>query len=309
MEVPDRLPPAWAHAIDVYGRHLRDERMLADHTVTAYLRDARQLGGFCTGFAIDDPDEVVPLVLRRYLAALVADGYARASVARKAATIRSFFTLAIRRGLVGRHPAAALGTPKGTRRLPRVLRPAQARALLTAPPADTPVGLRDRALLELLYASGARVSEAVGLDVDAADLATATVRLHGKGDKQRLVPLGEPACQALERWLAQGRPVLLAAASESRPDDGGVFVNTRGRRLSPRGAYTIVEQAGRAAGLGRISPHTLRHSYATHLLQGGADLRSVQELLGHAALSTTQTYTHLSREHVRSSYDHAHPRA
>lgn len=309
MEVPDRLPPAWDHALDVYGRHLRDERMLAHHSVAAYLRDARQLAGFCAGFGIDDPDEVAPLVLRRYLAALVAEQYARASVARKAATVRSLYTLLARRALVRRDPSAALATPKGTRHLPRVLRRDQVRALLTAPDPATPVGLRDRALLELLYASGARVSEAVGLDLDAVDLATAMVRLHGKGDKQRLVPLGEPACRAVERWLGDGRPALVAQAPATPLEGEAVFVNSRGRRLSPRGAYAIVEGAGRATGLGRVGPHTLRHSYATHLLEGGADLRSVQELLGHAALSTTQTYTHLSRTHLRSSYDHAHPRA
>jgi len=309
VEVPGRLPPAWDHALDVYGRHLRDERMLADHSVAAYLRDARQLAGFCAGFGIDDPDEVAPLVLRRYLAALVAEQYARASVARKAATVRSLYTLLTRRGLVRPDPSAALSTPKGTRYLPRVLRRDQVRALLTAPAPATPVGLRDRALLELLYASGARVSEAVGLDLGAVDLATAMVRLQGKGDKQRLVPLGEPACRAVERWLGAGRPALLSQAPATPLDGEAVFVNSRGRRLSPRGAYAIVESAGRAAGLGRVGPHTLRHSYATHLLEGGADLRSVQELLGHAALSTTQTYTHLSRTHLRSSYDHAHPRA
>ncbi|HVM00944.1 MAG TPA: tyrosine recombinase XerC [Egibacteraceae bacterium] len=308
MEVPGRLPPAWEHALAAYRIHLCDERMLADHSVAAYTRDARQLAQFCAGFAIDDPDEVAPLVLRRYLASLVADGYARASVARKAATARSLFALLRRKGLVEDDPAAALGTPKVGRGLPRVLRPDQVRALVAAPDPATPMGLRDRALLELLYASGARVSEAVGLDLDAVDLSAATARLHGKGAKQRLVPLGEPACLALRRWLDEGRGAVLAAVP-APPAAAAVFVNSRGARLSPRGAYTVVERAGRDTGLGRVSPHTLRHSYATHLLEGGADLRSVQELLGHVALSTTQNYTHLSREHLRASYEHAHPRA
>lgn len=306
MHVPERVPPAWSHALEEFGIHLRDERMLAQHSVAAYTRDARQLAGFCAGFSIDDPDEVAPLVLRRYLAALLADGYARASVARKAAAARSLFALLARRAIVAEDPAAALGTPRVGRTLPRVLRRDQVHALLTAPDAATPLGMRDQALLELLYASGARVSEAVGLDTDGVDLAAATALLHGKGDKQRLVPLGEPACRAVERWLTDGRPAVVAAGETT---SAAVFVNTRGRRLAARGAYAVVERAARAAGLGPVSPHTLRHSYATHLLEGGADLRSVQELLGHVALSTTQNYTHLSREHLRASYEHAHPRA
>lgn len=306
MDDPDSLPPAWVVALEVLHQHLRDERMLAPHSVSAYCSDARQLARFCVGFGIDDPDEVEPLVLRRYLAALVDAAYARASVARKAATARSLFSLLARRQLTTGDPSAALETPKLGRRLPRALRGDQVRALLRAPDDANPTGLRDRALLELLYASGARVSEAVGLDLDAVDLVAATVRLHGKGDKQRLVPVGEPACIALERWISEGRSALLPADGPTLP---ALFLNTRGGRLAPRGAYAAVERAGRAAGLGRVGPHTLRHSYATHLLEGGADLRSVQELLGHVALSTTQTYTSVSREHLRASYEHAHPRA
>jgi site-specific recombinase XerD len=305
VQMPGALPPPWEHALAVYRDHLVDERMLAQHTVDAYLRDARQLAGFCAGFAIDDPDEVEPLVLRRFLAALQGEGYARASMARKAAALRSLFGLLARRGLVDDDAAQRLATPRGQRRLPKVLRPDQARALLTAPPADTPVGLRDRALLELLYGSGARISEAVGLDVGAVDLVAAQVRLLGKGSKERIVPLGEPACVALERYLDRGRPALLSGPAA----EPAVFCNRSGRRLAARDARTAVSRAAAASGLGHVTPHTLRHSYATHLLEGGADLRSVQELLGHVALATTQTYTHVSRRHVRSTYDQAHPRA
>lgn len=303
----DELPPAWAHALETLEIHLRDERMLASHTVAAYLSDARQLAGFCAGHAIDDPDEVAPLVLRRYLAALAGAGYARASMARKVASVRTLFAELAKRGLTTGDPGTALTGPTPDRRLPRVLRPRQVAALLAAPDASTPVGQRDRALLELCYASGARVSELVGLDVDDVDLAGAGARLHGKGDKDRLVPLGEPACEAVDRWLSRGRPALCAEVSE--PDPRALFLGVRGGRLSDRGARAVVERTAVAAGLGRISPHTLRHSYATHLLEGGADLRSVQELLGHVVLSTTQTYTHLSRQHLRSSYEGAHPRA
>lgn len=301
--VPADLPDAWRQALTVLRCHLADERSLADHTVAAYLGDARQLAAFCAGHGIAAPDEVAPLVLRRWLASLGERSYARASMARKSTTARRWFALLARRGLVGTDPAAALGTPRGERRLPRVLRPQQVAALLTAPDPGTARGLRDRALLELLYASGARVSEAVGLDLDALDLRAGSARLHGKGDKTRLVPVGLPACAALRTWLADGRPHLQPATR------GPVFTNLRGARMTARDAWTAVDRAARAAALGRISPHTLRHSYATHLLEGGADLRSVQELLGHASLATTQLYTHVTRDHLRSSYEHAHPRA
>lgn len=305
MDLPPELPPAWAAALDVLGVHLRDERMLAGHTVAAYLRDARQLAGFCAAHGIAAPSEVEPLVLRRFLAALAEEGYARASLARKSAAVRGLFALLARRGLVLADPAAALGSPKGERRLPKVLTVAQVERLLAAPDASTPTGQRDRALLELLYASGARVSEAVGLDVDAVDLVGATVRLFGKGSKERLVPLGEPACLALERYLGHGRQAQLVAGHGA----SALLLNGRGARLGVRDAREAVERAARAAGLGKVTPHTLRHSYATHLLEGGADLRAVQELLGHVALSTTQIYTHVSREHLRSTYERAHPRA
>ncbi len=301
------LNPAWSHALSAYRSHLADERMLAPHTVRAYLADSTQLAAFCQAFGIADPDEVEPLVLRRHLAALVGGGAARATVARKTASARSLFALLARRGLVTDDPASLLGTPKGERRLPRVLRRDQVDALLAQGDPRTADGLRDRAVLELLYASGARISELVGLDVDTLDLSTGLARLLGKGSKERLVPVGEPACIAVERYLGEGRP-LHAAAAQS-PVGPALFLDRQGRRLPDRTARATVTAAGERAGVGHVTPHTLRHSYATHLLEGGADIRSVQELLGHAAAGTTQLYTHLSRDHVRSSYDHAHPRA
>jgi len=297
------LPPAWRHALAVFEGHLDDERGLTAHTVVAYLRDARQFAAFCADFAIDDPDEVEPLVLRRWLASLTERGYARASLGRKAAAIRGFFALLRRRGLVTDDPALTLGSPRAERRLPRVLKPDQVARLLVAPDPATVTGLRDRALLELLYASGARVSEAVGLDVGAIDLRARLARLHGKRDRTRIVPLGEPAVLTVRRWLTEGRPQLV-------PEPGGpLLVTRRGTRMTARDAWTAVDRAARAAGVGKVTPHTLRHTYATHLLEGGADLRSVQELLGHLNLATTQLYTHVSRDHLRSAYEHAHPRA
>lgn len=298
------IPPAWREALAAFLRAVAIDHDRSPHTVAAYRADVQQLAGFCAEHGIDAPAEVVQLVLRRYLAWLGESGYARASVARKAAAVRTFFAFCRRRGDVARDPARFLATPKQGRSLPRVLRPDQVERLLAAPDAATPLGLRDRALLELLYGAGARVAEACGLDLDAVDLPGGQLRLHGKGRKERLVPLGDPAVDALRAYLAQGRPALAAAAGRASP---AVFLGTLGSRLGTRGARTAVSRAARAAGLGRVTPHTLRHSYATHLLEGGADLRSVQELLGHATLGTTQRYTHLSRGHVREVYTAAHP--
>lgn len=307
MSITTALPPAWSRALALWGEHLADERMLAGHTVRAYTQDAAQLGAFCASFGIDDPDEVPPLTLRRHLGALLQAGYARSSVSRKAASLRGFFRLLHRRGLVHQDPAVLLAVPQRSQHLPRVLRVDQVAALLAACDTRTPEGLRDLALLELLYATGARIAELVGLDLDDVDLSVGTARLFGKGAKERLVPVGEPACQALERYLRDGRPAL---AGRAAPQDGNaVLLDGRGRRLSDRQARRLLTAVSAAAGLAGISPHTLRHSYATHLLEGGADLRSVQELLGHASLATTQRYTHLSRAQLRSSYEKAHPRA
>jgi site-specific recombinase XerD len=235
---------------------------------------------------------------------LAERGYARSTAARRASTFRVWFGLLERRGVVPSDPTLLLGTPKQGRHLPRVLRVDQVTALLEAPPADTAVGRRDRALLELLYATGARVAEACGLDIDAVDDVQQLVRLDGKGGKQRIVPLGEPAVDALREYLAAGRPELMTDGATA-----ALLLNTRGGRLGTRDARTAVERAGRSAGLGHVTPHTLRHSYATHLLEHGADVRQVQELLGHASLATTQRYTHLSRGRLREVHAAAHPRA
>jgi site-specific recombinase XerD len=212
----------------------------------------------------------------------------------------------LRRGLVATDPAVHLGTPKVGKRLPKALRRDQVTTLLATPDPSTPAGLRDRAALELLYGSGARVSEIAGLDVDAVDLVGATVRLFGKGSKERIVPLGEPACMAIERWLSDGRPVFVGNTPTPPP---ALFLSSRGARFTAHDLRRMVRMTATHANLGVVTPHMLRHSFATHLLEGGADLRSVQELLGHVALSTTQIYTHVSRDHLRDSYNHAHPRA
>lgn len=299
------LPPAWQHALQLLETHLADERGLAANTVVAYRRDATQLASFCAEFGIIDPAEVQPLVLRRFLASRRADGRGRTTLARQRAALRALFALLADRGLTDGDPAVLVDAPRRGHPLPTVLRVDQVAALLAQPDRSTPVGLRDAAVLELLYASGARVSEVCGLQRQALDLQRGLVRLHGKGDKERIVPVGGPCRKALRDWLADGRPRLATPTSPA----AAVFLGSRGGPLLRGTAHRIVAGHARAADLGSVSPHTLRHSCATHMLAAGADLRSVQEFLGHVALSTTQTYTHVTREHLRDAYTAAHPRA
>jgi site-specific recombinase XerD len=301
---PGQLTDAWLDAIELLVDHLAHERGRRPNTVDAYRRDATDLARTCTAWGIERPREVELLTLRRYLADLAERGYARATVARRASVLRSFFALLRRRAVVDRDPAELLASPRQGRHLPRVLRPDEVDRLLAVPDTRTAVGLRDRALLEFLYASGARVSEACSLDLEGLDLAQQQVRLFGKGAKERLAPLGEPAIDAIRDYLAGGRSELIGSRTT-----GAVFLNTRGDRLGVRDARTAVQHAAIGAGLGQVTPHTLRHSFATHLLESGADIRVVQELLGHASLATTQRYTHLSRGRLREVHAAAHPRA
>lgn len=299
------LPPDWAAALDGFAVHLAHERMLAATTVSGYVADARQLAAFCAATGIVSPREVEPLVLRRHLGALVEAGVARSTLGRKVATLRSLFGWLTARGWLEADPTAALRAPSRQRSLPRALSRAQVETLLAACDDTSPVGLRDRCLIELAYGSGARVAELTGADVADLDLDGGTLRVRGKGGKPRQVPLGAPACRAAAAWLSHGRGEL-APAGHAEP---ALLLGVRGGRLDARTARRAVERAGVAAGLGHVTPHVLRHSYATHLLEGGADLRSVQELLGHVTLSTTQVYTKVSPRHLRLRYDAAHPRA
>jgi tyrosine recombinase XerC len=318
---PDGLAPAARHALEAFVAHLRDERGLSAHTVAAYRRDMAQFLQFAGRAGVTDPAQVEPLLLRRFLALLRTRGLAAASIARKAAALRSGFRFLARRGLVADDPAAGLGVPRGPRRLPVVLKQRQVDRLLAGPEPVDPVGLRDRAILELLYATGIRVGELCGLRLGDVDLAADTVLVLGKGAKQRIVPFGEPARAALLEYLVNGRAAMLpdpsragAATRAPRPDSGAdgdvLFFNRRGRPMTQRDVRGMLERYRVAAGApAGTSPHTLRHSFATHLLEGGADLRAVQELLGHVALTTTQTYTHVSNERLRRVYEQAHPRA
>ncbi len=303
------MAPALAEAHAGFLGHLRDERGRGPNTVRAYGGDVADLLAFATDRGAGSLDDLDLLTLRAWLAAMDSRGSARSTLARRVAAVRSFTSWAVRAGLVAADPAARLSAPTTRRAIPEVLRPAQVEELLdlAATRADDadPLHLRDMAMLELLYATGIRVSELVGLDTADIDWARHAVRVLGKGAKERVVPFGTPASRALRRWLDEGRPRLASGASA-----GAVFLGARGGRVDPRvvrrSVHGLLRHVPDAPDVG---PHGLRHSMATHLLEGGADLRSVQEVLGHASLSTTQVYTHVSIERLRSSYEQAHPRA
>lgn len=275
-------------------------------TVAAYRSDVVRFARWASSVGVDSPDGVTRMVLRRYLAYLAAEGAARRTIARKASSLRRYFGWQRRTGAIDVDPTVGLSAPKGEGRLPRVLRDDELAVLLDDVPvrlADDPpaVRLRDDAVLELLYGSGLRVAELCSLVVSGIDLPGRSIRVWGKGAKQRQVPVSVPAAAALAAWLRDGRPLLVAADT---PDDV-VFVNLRGRPLTPRDARRVLDRRASEP----THPHALRHTFATHLLDGGADLRAVQELLGHADLATTQIYTHVSKERLRAVVEATHPRA
>jgi integrase/recombinase XerC len=296
-------------ALGDFEKHLRDERRVSEHTLRNYLSDLEQFASFLASAmpGVRRPEEVDTLALRTYLGYLHQKGISKASVMRKLAALRTFFRFLHREGRVASNPAKALHTPRQVRKVPRVLSEAESVALVEAPPSPEDhslAGLRDRALLELLYATGMRASEVVGLDMERLLLSDRIIRVWGKGRKERVVPFGEPAARAVEAYLA------------ARPDAGAlgpaspVFCNLKGGRLTSRSLQRIVEKYLKIAPMDKdASPHTLRHSFATHLLSRGADLRAIQELLGHESLSTTQKYTHVAASHLKAVYDSAHPRA
>jgi site-specific recombinase XerD len=275
-------------------------------TVEAYGRDVADFVEWCARASIEEPSSVDRRVLRRYLAYLGTRRYARRSIARKASSLRRYFAWQVRAGGLAIDPSASLSAPSGGGRLPRVLKGEELTALLDAPPAAIDgdpdhIRVRDDAVLELLYGSGLRVAELCGLRPVDLDLARGSVTVWGKGSKQRQVPITPPAVDALSAWVEHGRAAL--ATADSPPD--AVFLNARGRRLGSRDVRRIIDRRAVAP----THPHALRHTFATHLLDGGADLRAVQELLGHSDLSTTQHYTHVSKERLRAVYESSHPRA
>jgi integrase/recombinase XerC len=296
-------------SIEEFGRHLGLERARSEHTQRAYLGDVRDLVGYARRHGVSDLAGLDLALLRSWLASLTSAGRARATVARRAAAARTFLAWAVRTGRIPVDPSARLLAPRRQATLPTVLRADEAAALMASAAdgdqAGHPIGLRDRVALELLYATGARVGELVGLDIDDVDLDRRTVRLFGKGGKERIVPFGVPAAEAVRAWLTTGRPVL--AGSLSGP---ALLLGQRGRRADQRQIRAAVHRlAAGVPDLHDLAPHGLRHSAATHLLEGGADLRTVQELLGHATLATTQIYTHVSVERLKVTYEQAHPRA
>jgi integrase/recombinase XerD len=303
-----------APALRTYLDHLAVERGLAANTLTSYRRDLRRYLAFLAETGIDDVDAVTESMVSAFLMRL-REGDAdhqplsATSAGRTVVAVRGFHKFCVDDGLATHDPAAAVRPPTPARRLPKALPLADVEAILEAAgAAGTSLALRDRALLEVLYGTGARISEAVGLDVDDLDRVDGTVLLRGKGGKDRLVPVGSFAMAAVDAYLARARPALVAVSGSERA--GALFLNARGGRLSRQSAWTVLVRAAERAGVTRdVSPHTLRHSFATHLLEGGADVRVVQELLGHASVTTTQIYTLVTVDNLREVFAAAHPRA
>lgn len=303
------LPEALAAVLADYERHLVAERDLTPHTVRAYLGDVSAMLEHAVRLGHHDLGTLDVRTLRSWLAKQQTLGRARTTLARRAAAVRVFTAWARQRGHLETDPGALLGTPKGHRTLPQALRVDEVRGLLaaTATRADdgSPVGLRDIAMIEMLYATGIRVGELCGLDLDDVDRERRVVRVLGKGRKQRSVPFGVPAERAFEDWVARGRPTLAVDGSGA-----ALFLGARGGRVDQRAVRTVVHQRlADVPGAPDLGPHALRHTAATHLLEGGADLRTVQELLGHSSLATTQIYTHVTTDRLRRAYRQAHPRA
>jgi integrase/recombinase XerC len=336
MREPPELPDQLESALEAFRRHLAAERGVSGHTVRAYLGDVRALLEYAAHAGVTSPDGLDIAVLRGWLAGQHATGRARATLARRAASARTFTAFGHARGWLPSDPGPLLGTPRLRRKLPEVIRQDQMAAVLAAQhgpapgspapgnpapgspapqspaaggsepdPRDQALAVRDTAIMELLYATGIRVSELCGLDLGDLDHERRTIRVMGKGGKERTVPVGLPAERATARWARDGRPVLLAPGSAA-----ALFVGARGRRLDPRTARRVVHtRLAAVPAVPDTGPHGLRHAAATHLLEGGADLRSVQEILGHASLGTTQIYTHVSVERLTSAFRQAHPRA
>jgi integrase/recombinase XerC len=296
--------------IAAFTRHLEIERALSVHTIRAYLGDLESLLVHLEAIGVTDISQLELVHLRSWLANQQIKGGARTTLSRRAVSVRLFTKWAVKNKYLAKDVAATLATPKGHRTLPEVLDIADAKVAMDslatrAAEEETPISLRDVAMVELLYATGARVAELCGLDLSDVDYDRQTIRVLGKGNKERTIPMGNPAMKALNLWLKDGRDVIKNAQS-----DNAVFLGARGKRIDQRTVRTVVYQALEAIeGIERMGPHALRHSAATHLLEGGADLRTVQEILGHASLATTQIYTHVSTDRLQKAFKQAHPRA
>jgi integrase/recombinase XerD len=291
--------------VDEFLYYLVVERGLAENTLASYNSDLQQFLQYLENSRVKSLREVNHGLLVAYLVKMQQEGRAPATISQHLAALKAFYHFLLKERLVDSDPTANLESPRQTKKLPQVLTVDEVERLLSQPRPDTPAGLRDKAMLELLYATGLRVSELVALNVDQVNLEGEFVRCLGKGSRERVVPMGQVACFHVRTYLENGRGKLIKKKMEP-----ALFVNQHGRRLSRQGCWKILKGYARAANLKKeITPHTLRHSFATHLLENGADLRSVQELLGHADIGTTQIYTHLTRKKIREVYDRTHPRA
>ena len=311
------MSDGFARPMSQFLAHIDVERGLAKATVRAYESDLNRYVTWLAERGITQPDDIAKQDIEDYVAFLDAAGESARSKARRLASVHEFHRFALGQHLVRDDVSASVKAPKGASRLPDVLSVDEVTRLLDAvavpekaQASADPVALRDQALLEFMYATGCRVSEAVGANLDDIDLDEKIARLLGKGSKQRLVPVGSYACNAMRRYLDQARPQLESLAKTKTPERRAIFLNKRGHRLSRQSVWEVVKQAGQRAHIDKpLHPHTLRHSFATHLIQGGADVRTVQELLGHASVTTTQIYTHVSPESLIETYLTAHPRA
>lgn len=290
--------------VDEFIYHLTVERGLAENTLVSYRTDLAGYLAFCRQHGFKAQEQAEKDAILSYLFRLQLDGRSPATISRHLAALRSFFKYLVREGTLQKDPSQDIESPRQAQKLPRVLTTGEVDLLLGQPQAGEPAGLRDKAMLELLYATGIRVSELVSLNLEDLHLDNGFIRCLGKGSKERIVPIGDVAARYLQEYLARGRSKLTKAASAA------LFVNQHGRRLTRQGFWKILKKyAGKARIEKDITPHTLRHSFATHLLENGADLRSVQEMLGHADISTTQIYTHLTKRKLKEVYDRSHPRA
>ena len=295
----------WDEALKTYDRELSG-RGAAERTRRAYGNDLQQFSDWAKGRSLEGPGAIKHRDVRLFAARLSESGAAPATVARKLASVRGLYDHLVRIEAVGQNPADLVGSPKRASKLPKVLAPEQIGALLDRIPARTPLEVRDRAMFELVYSCGLRCEEVVNLDADAIDFESEQLRVHGKGGKERQLPVGEPAQRALQRYLETARHTLLVGD----PEEPAMLLSRRGRRLSSSDVRRRLRRWVREAAIGAgISPHSLRHAFATHLLEGGADLRSIQELLGHASISTTQIYTRVDPSRLRRQYEQSHPRS
>ena len=307
--IEGELPASYREVYEEFSAYLAMERGASDNTLEGYLRDIRRYCAYLAGDGVDDLADVRRQEITAYLEVLAECGFAPASIERSLSAIKGLHRFAVAEGFAKSDPSSTVPLPKTPRRLPEVVSIAGMQQLLDQKFNDDPRGMRDRAILEVLYGCGIRVSELVGLDLQSLFLADGFIQVFGKGSKERIVPIGGTAVAALTEYLERGRNLLHSKGVAYPPDGAAVFLNARGRRITRQSVFHIVEGYGAKVGLEGLHPHTLRHSYATHMLEGGADLRTIQEILGHSDISTTQIYTHVDRSHIRDEYLTCHPRA